>query len=123
MAAPVMLEVREQRGPFGVFVKWVFWIFQGAMLLVTLGTCSLVGNFVSAPNPEVALGAGLFGTLALGVIWIVWPIGTLGFGLMVLLTRGRKRLIPRRRPRRPACRGPARPPDHRGIRQVPDLTR
>ena len=89
-----MLEVREQRGPFGRFVKWVFWIFQALMLLVTLGTCSLVGNFLDAANPEVALGAGLFGTVALIALWTIWPIGTVGFGLMLLLTRGRKRLIP-----------------------------
>jgi hypothetical protein len=64
------------------------------MLLVTLATCSVVGNFLDANNPEVALGAGLFGAITLAVTWVVWPIGTLGFGLMVLLTRGRKRLIP-----------------------------
>lgn len=104
MADPVMLEVREQRGPFGVFVRWVFWIFQGLMLLVTLGTCSVVGNFLDANNPEVALGAGLFGSVVLAVAWVVWPLGTIGFGLMMLLTRGRKRLIPA-----PAVSGPSVP--------------
>lgn len=89
-----MLEVRERRGPFGVFVKWLFWIFQALMLLTTLATCSVVGNFLDASNPEVALGAGLFGTVVLAATWFFWPIVTLGFGLMLLLTRGRKRLIP-----------------------------
>lgn len=88
-----MLEVREQRGPFGVFVKWVFWIFQGLMLLVSLGTCSVVGSFLDSNNPEVAIGAGLFGTVVLAITWVIWPLGTVGFGLMLLLTRGRKRLI------------------------------
>ena len=29
-----------------------------------------------------------------GLLWLAWPVGTLVLGLVVLLTRGRKRLIP-----------------------------
>jgi hypothetical protein len=32
--------------------------------------------------------------MALGTIWVFWPLGTLVLGLLVLATRGRKRLIP-----------------------------
>ena len=94
MAEPVMLEVRERRGPFGRFCKWAFWIFQGAMLLLTLGTCAAVMPFLAGPDPEVAMGAGMFGAMALGALWMIWPAGTILLGLLALLTRGRKRLIP-----------------------------
>jgi hypothetical protein len=94
MTEPVMLEVRERRSPFGRFCKWAFWIFQGVMLLLSLGTCAAVTPFLSGPDPEVAMGAGMFGVMALGTLWTVWPMGTILLGALALLTRGRKRLIP-----------------------------
>lgn len=94
MAEPVLLEVRERRGPFGRAVKSVFLGFQLLMLLGSVGTCALVGPFLGGADPEVVMGAGMFGAMALGTIWLLWPVGTLVLGLLVLLTRGRKRLIP-----------------------------
>ena len=92
--SPVLLEVRERRGPFGRAVKWAFLGFQAAMCLLLLGTCALVTPFLSNPDLEVAAGAGLFGVVATGFLWLAWPVGTVLLGLLVLLTRGRKRLIP-----------------------------
>jgi hypothetical protein len=94
MVGPVLVEARERRGPFGRAVKRIFWWFQGIMLLGGLATCAAVGPFVTGPDPEVAAGAGMFGVMALGTIWVFWPLGTLVLGLLVLVTRGRKRLIP-----------------------------
>lgn len=94
MAEPVMLEVRERRSPFGRAVKWVFLGFQAVMAAMLLGTCALVTPFLSNADPEVAVGAGMFGAIATGLLWLAWPVGTLLLGLLVLLTRGRKRLIP-----------------------------
>ena len=94
MAGPVLVEARERRGPVGRAIKSVFWGFQLLMLLGGLGTCAAVGPFLTGSDPEVAAGAGLFGALALGTIWVAWPLGTLVLGLLVLATRGRKRLIP-----------------------------
>jgi hypothetical protein len=91
---PVLLEVRERRSAFGRAVKWAFVAFQAATALLLLGTCALVGPFLSSADPEVAIGAGLFGAAATGLLWLAWPVGTLVLGLLVLLTRGRKRLIP-----------------------------
>jgi hypothetical protein len=94
VAGPVLVEARERRSLFGRVVKRVFWWFQAIMLLGGLGTCAAVGPFVTGPDPEVAAGAGMFGAMALGTIWVFWPLGTLVLGLLVLFTRGRKRLIP-----------------------------
>jgi len=94
MAEPVMLEVRERRSRFGRIVKWAFIAFQLVMILLMLGTCAAVGPFLSGPDPEVAMGAGLFAAVALGTLWTIWPLGTVLLGILVLLTRGRKRLIP-----------------------------
>jgi hypothetical protein len=102
-----MLEVREARSPFGRVVKWIFLAFQVVMILLMLGTCAAVGPFLSGPDPEVALGAGMFGAMAMATLWTVWPLGTLLLGLLVLFTRGRKRLIPA--PEVGAKLGPASP--------------
>jgi hypothetical protein len=91
---PVLLEVRERRGPFGRVVRWVFLGFQVVMILLLLGTCAVVTPFLSNPDPEVAVGAGMFGAMATALLWLAWPVGTLLLGLVMLLTRGRKRLIP-----------------------------
>ncbi|SDB56544.1 hypothetical protein [Belnapia rosea] len=93
MAEPVLLEVRERRSRFGRVVKWSFWGFQLLMLLGSLGTCAAVTPFLAGPDPEVAIGAGMFGAMAIGTLWTLWPLGTVVLGLLLLLTRGRKRLI------------------------------
>ena len=105
-----MLEVRERRSRFGRVVKWAFWIFQLAMMLLSLGTCVAITPYMAGPDPEVALGAGMFGAMAIGTLWALWPIGTLVLGLLLLATRGRKRFIPAP-PDRPA--EPAGPPARR----------
>ena len=94
MTEPVLLEVRERRSAFGRAVKWVFLGFQVTMCLLLLGTCAFVAPFLSNPDPEVAIGAGMFSATAAGLLWLAWPLGTALLGLLVLLTRGRKRLIP-----------------------------
>ena len=94
LTEPVLLEVRERRGPFGRAVKWTFFGFQILMCLLLLGTCAVVAPFVSSSDLEVAAGAGMFGVVATGLLWSVWPLGTVLLGVLVLATRGRKRLIP-----------------------------
>ncbi|WP_052389344.1 hypothetical protein [Belnapia moabensis] len=94
MAEPVLLEVRERRSRFGRVVKWCFWVFQLLMLVGSLSTCAAVTPYLAGPDPEVAMGAGLFGAMAIGTLWVLWPVGTLLLGGLVLATRGRKRLIP-----------------------------
>ena len=107
MAEPVLLEVRERRSAFGRAVKWAFLGFQVAMALLLLGTCAFVAPFLSSADPEVAVGAGMFGAAATGLLWLAWPVGTLVLGLLVLLTRGRKRLIPAASLSDPTRNGPA----------------
>ena len=88
-----MLEARERRSRFGRLVKWAFWLFQAAMVGGSLATCAAVTPFVTGDDPEVAMGAGLFGLTVLGSLWLLWPAGTLLLGVLLLLTRGRRRVI------------------------------
>ena len=90
----MLLELRERRSRFGRVVKWAFWLFHLGMLLLSLGTCAAVGPYLAVPDPEVALGAGMFGAMTLATLWAVWPAGSLVLLVLLLATRGRKRLIP-----------------------------
>jgi hypothetical protein len=94
VAEPVLLEVRERRSRFGRAVRWCFWGFQLLMAAGNLATCAAVTPYLSGPDPEVAMGAGLFGAMAITALWLLWPAGTVLLGLLLLATRGRKRLIP-----------------------------
>ena len=94
MAEPTMLEVREARGPLGRLFKGLFWTFQVLAVLALLGSCAVLAPFLNAEDPEVAMGAGMFGALAIGSLWVLWPLGTVVLGVLALLSRGRKRLIP-----------------------------
>lgn len=95
MAEARMLEVREARSPFGRLCKRLFWAFQAVTLLLMLATCALVAPFLDpGKDAEVVLGAGMFGAMAVGTLWVVWPLGSLLLGVLALATRGRRRLIP-----------------------------
>ena len=93
MTQPVILVAREPRSGFGRVVKWGFWLFQLLMLAVTLGTCATVLPYARSDDPEVAAGAAMFGLATIGVAWLAWPIGTILLGILLLATRGRRRLV------------------------------
>jgi uncharacterized membrane protein YhaH (DUF805 family) len=97
-----MLEVREARGRFGRISKTLFWAFQAVTLLLMLGTCVVVPQYLENADPQVAMGAGLFGALALSGLWAFWLLGSLVLGVLALVTRGAKRLIPAPLPMRRA---------------------
>ncbi len=86
---PLTFRARAPRTPFGRAVKWLFWGFQALMAALALGNCTLILPFLGNADPEVAMGAGMFGAmLGLGV-FALWPFGTLLLGVALLLTRGR----------------------------------
>lgn len=86
----VTFVARAPRSAFGRFCKWAFILFNLLMLGLSLANCAVVIPYITSEDPDVAAGAGLFGTmLALG-IWTVWPIGALVLGALALVTRGRR---------------------------------
>ena len=101
MSQPLRFTARAPRSRLGRIVKWAFIGFNLLMLALALTNCGLVLPYVTAEDPEVAMGAGMFAAmLALG-IWGMWPLGAVILGLAVLLTRGKLLVIEQ----------PASPPD------------
>lgn len=70
-------------------MKWLFWGFQALMLALALGNCTLVLPYLGNADPEVAVGAGMFGALLGLGVFALWPLGTLLLGVALLATRGR----------------------------------
>lgn len=86
---PLRFTARAPRSAFGRAVKWLFWGFQALMLALALGNCTLVLPYLGNQDPEVAIGAGMFGALLGLGVFALWPLGTLVLGVALLLTRGR----------------------------------
>jgi hypothetical protein len=74
---PIRFTARAPRTRLGRIVKWLFIAFNLLMLTLALANCGLVLPYVAADDPEVAMGAGMFGAmLALGLggcgLWAPW---------------------------------------------------
>ena len=87
--SPLIFRARAPRSAFGRVVKWAFWGFQALMLAMALANCTLVLPYLGNEDPEVAMGAGVFGALVGLGVFAFWPLGTLVLGGAMLLTRGR----------------------------------
>jgi uncharacterized membrane protein YhaH (DUF805 family) len=90
---PVVFIGRAPRGRFGRAMKWIFWGFQLLMILALLGNCAVVLPYIGSDDPEVAMGAGMFGGMLGLALTALWPLGTALLGLALLLTRGKKVVI------------------------------
>jgi hypothetical protein len=84
---------RAPRSLFGRLVKWGFWLVTLVPPLLMLGTCAGLQRFVFSEDEEVAAGAMMFGAGALGLLWAFWLIAVPVFGLLLLLTRGKRLVI------------------------------
>ena len=86
----VTFVARAPRSAFGRFCKWLFIGFNLLMLALLLANCAVVIPYVGSEDPDVAMGAGLFGALLAFGIWTVWPLGALVLGILSLVTRGQR---------------------------------
>ena len=93
LPSTIRFEAREPRGPFGKFVKFMFWLAVLLPPVLMLATCAGLHGYVLSDDPEVQGGAALVGAGVLAVLWTVWLFGVPVLGLLMLLTRGQKLVI------------------------------
>ena len=95
MNAPptIRFEARKPRGPFGKFVKFLFWLLLLLPPFLMLATCAGLPTYVLSDDVEVAGGALMFGAGVLTVLWTVWLAGVPIMAILLLLTRGRLLVI------------------------------
>ncbi|WP_424813728.1 hypothetical protein [Roseococcus sp. YIM B11640] len=86
----VTFVARAPRSLFGRICYWAFIGFNLLMLVLSASNCAVVLPYIASEDPDVAMGAGMFGALLAAGIWTIWPLGFVVLGLLALLTRGRR---------------------------------
>jgi len=88
----VQKEVSD-RSAFGKLVKWVFIIFNVLMLIWVIAGFGVAGDSMDQTvNEAERAGAAIGSTIGIGLIIMLWALGDVILGIMVLLTR-RKKLV------------------------------
>lgn len=88
--ATVIRTEKRKRGIFGTIVWWAFLAFQALMALVLYHAITGAADVAqTATDAGGRAGAAIGGTLAAGFLLMVWLIGSLILGIIVLLSRGK----------------------------------
>jgi hypothetical protein len=83
---------KRERSAIGKVIKWIFIAFNLLMALWLVGglhAASKIQTFSAAEQ----IGAGIGVTIGVTVLLILWAIGDLILGILVLVTRGSKVII------------------------------
>lgn len=91
--ATIQREIRK-RGFFGIVFKWLFILFNVAMIAWVVAVLSLAGDQMGAATSEAEQAGTAVGTvLGMGMLMTFWVMGDIILGLLVLFTRGSRILI------------------------------
>ena len=83
---------KRERSAIGKVIKWIFIAFNLLMALWLVGglhSASKIQTFSAAEQ----IGAGIGVTIGVAVLLVLWAIGDLILGILVLVTRGSKVII------------------------------
>jgi len=83
---------KRERSVAGKVIKWIFIAFNLLMALWLVGglhSASKIQTFSAAEQ----IGAGIGVTIGVTVLLVLWALGDLILGILVLITRGNKVLI------------------------------
>lgn len=82
--------VTRQRSFFGKLVKWIFIGFNLLMIFWLITYWADIGGMVGDSMSDAeAAGAAIGGTIGTGLLLMIWVLGDIILGIMVLLTRGK----------------------------------
>ena len=90
--AVVRREVSD-RTTFGKIVKWIFILFNLLMIFALFKGCAAAGDVVTnAQSGAEQAGAAIGTAIGTGMILMLWVMGDIIIGMIVLFTR-RKKII------------------------------
>ncbi|MFA6219657.1 MAG: hypothetical protein WC692_07735 [Erythrobacter sp.] len=93
LTMPTIQKEVSDRSFFGKLVKWVFIGFNLLMLIWLVAGFGVAGQSMdNTVNDAERAGAAIGSTIGIGLIVMVWALGDVILGILVLLTR-RKKLI------------------------------
>jgi hypothetical protein len=83
---------KRERSAIGKVIKWIFVAFNllmAAWLVGGLYSVSKLQTFSAAEQ----IGAGIGATIGVAVLLVLWALGDLILGILVLVTRGKKVIV------------------------------
>lgn len=90
--AIVRKEVSD-RTPLGKAVKWLFILFNLFMIFALYSGCSATSDSITSATSEAERAGATLGTaMGVGMLLVLWVMGDIIIGTVVLLTR-RKKII------------------------------
>ena len=90
---------KRKRGPFGWLIAILFWGFNVLMAVWLFGAFgTTVEQYQSATTEAARAGTAIGATLGVGMILVIWGLGAIILGMMMLFTRGKTVSITEERP-------------------------
>ena len=91
---PTVQIERRRRGFFGWIVAILFWGWQILMALWLFAGFNSATTVYSGVHSDAARAGATIGVgLGVGFVLVVWVLGTVILGFMMMFTRGRRELI------------------------------
>lgn len=90
---PTVRREVSDRTIFGKIVKWLFILFNLFMIFALFRGCAATNEVImNAQSEAERAGAGIGTALGIGALLMLWVMGDIIIGIVVLLTR-RKKII------------------------------
>jgi hypothetical protein len=83
---------KRERSAAGKLIKWAFITFNVLMAAWIVGGLHSVSK-IQAHSAAEQIGAGIGATIGVTIIVVLWALGDLILGILVLVTRGNKVII------------------------------
>lgn len=90
MSGTTFVETRK-RGPFGLFILVIFWIWQAFMAVWLISYLAALGNHGALTGAEQT-GHDIGSILGTTILVVIWTGGTVITGAFAMMTRGPKTL-------------------------------
>lgn len=85
---------KRKRGVFGTIVWWIFLLFNALMLFSVIAGWGEFGNYIeTATTPGERAGTIIGSAIGIWILLMIWLVGDIVLGILVLLTRGKKEFI------------------------------
>src|SRR4051812_27216692 len=83
---------KRERGPFGQFVKWAFVGFN-LLMIVWMFTGVYSASQIQTHSAAQQIGTVIGTTIGATLLLVLWALGDLILGILVLVTRGNKIIV------------------------------
>lgn len=88
--ARIIITVKHVRGPVGKIVKWLFIGFNLLMVFWLFSYWDNIAPMMNTGSSAKQAGAVIGSTIGTGMILMIWVLGAIVLGIVVMLTKGKR---------------------------------